>query len=258
MTNFIKTHFSPEKKAARFEKKLQKAVIVNNQQKLVSIFSEEFMLLFRKKKALLLSSLIISYISNIENTTSLEKKISSVCLRQAVSFLEENKFDSAALKICDYFGFNMEAIENLAKRSRANELTMHITKDDVIDKELLQTAIMCWEKYNGDVRESPTIINVLKNIAEFSLEKIPDNPRVKEIIGQFKEAAFLYVKERDLGNAAKCYEKAKMYPEACKIYEDIGDTEGVSRAAESFGDLEKALKFVVKPKRKIELLIQME
>jgi hypothetical protein len=258
MTNFLKTYFLPEKKAARFEKELQKAVLVNNQQKIISIFCKEFMLLFMKKKALLLSNLILSYLSNIDNITSLEKKISSVCLKQAVSFLEENKLDSAALKICDHFGFDMEAIEIIAKRGRANELTMHITKDNVVDKELLQTAIMCWEKYNGDVRESPTISNVLKNIAEFSRESIPDNPRVREIIGQFKEAAFLHVKERDLGSAARCYENAEMFLEACKIYEDIGDIEGVSRAAESFGDLEKALKFVVKPERKVKLLIRME
>ncbi|MCK4245109.1 MAG: Hsp70 family protein, partial [Candidatus Omnitrophica bacterium] len=87
---------------------------------------------------------------------------------------------------------------------------------------------------------------------------IPDNPRVREIIGQFKEAAFLYVKEGDLADAARCYEKAEMYREACKFYEDIGDSEGVSRAAEFLGDLEKALKFVVKPERKVKLLIRVE
>ncbi len=258
MTNFLKTYFSPEKKSARLEKKLQKAISANNQQEVISIFCKEFMLLLRKKKVQLFSNLVLSYGSKIQDVTSLEKKISPVYLKQAVSFLEENKLDSTALKICDHFGFDMEAIEILAKRGRANELTMRITKNNVVDKELLQTAIMCWEKYNGDVRESPTISNVLKNIAEFSLESIPDNPRVREIIGQFKEAAFLYVKERDLGNAARCYEKAEMYQEACKIYEDIGDNEGVSMAAETLGDLEKALKFVVKPERKVKLLIRIE
>jgi molecular chaperone DnaK len=258
MTNFLKTYFSPEKKAARLEKKLQEAISANNQQEVISIFCKEFMLLLREKKVQLLSNLVLSYGSKIEDITALENKISSVYLKHAISFLEENKLDSAALKISDHFGFDMEAIEILAKRGRANELTMRITKGNVVDKELLQTAIMCWEKYNGDVRESPTISNVLKNIAEFPLESIPDNPRVREIIGQFKEAAFLYVKERDLGNAARCYEKAEMYQEACKIYEDIGDNEGVSRAAESLGDLEKALKLVVKPERKVKLLIRME
>jgi molecular chaperone DnaK len=258
MTNFLKTYFSPERKTARLEKKLQEAISANNQQEAISIFCKEFMLLLRKRKAQLLSILILSYGSKIKDVILLEKKISSVCLRQAVNFLEENKLDSAALKICDYFGFDMEAIEILAKRGRANEIAIRMTKDNIIDKESLQTAIICWEKYNGDITKSPTMENVLKNIAKFSPESIPDNPRVREIIGQFKEAAFLYVKERDLGNAARCYEKAEMYQEACKIYEDIGDNEGVSRAAEFLGDLEKALKFVVKPECKVRLLIRME
>lgn len=258
MNSFLKTYFSPEKKAARLEKKLQEAISANNQQKVISIFCKEFVLLLREKKAQLLSNLVLSYGSKIEDITSLEKKISSIYLKQAVSSLEENKFDSAALKICDYFGFDMEAIEILAKRGRANELSNRMTKDNIIDKESLQTAIICWEKYNGDITKSPTMDNVLKNIAKFSPESIPDNPRVREIIGQFKEAAFLYVKEGDLRNAAICYEEAKMYQEACKIYEDTGDDEGVSRTAESLGDLKKALKFVVKPERKIKLLIRME
>ncbi|HUV79480.1 MAG TPA: Hsp70 family protein [Candidatus Bathyarchaeia archaeon] len=258
MTNFLKTYFSPEKKAARLEKKLQKAISANNQQEVISVFCKEFMLLFRKKKAQLLSNLVLAYGSKIADITSLEKKISSVYLKQAVSFLEENKLDSAALKICDHFEFDMEAIEILAKRGRANELAMRIKKDNIIDKELLETAIICWETYNGNIRESSTLSDILRTIAKSSIESIPDNPRVREIIGQFKEAAFLYVKERDLGNAARCYEKAEMYQEACTFYEDTGDNEGVSRAAESLGDLEKALKFVVKPERKVTLLIRME
>ncbi|MGC9337223.1 MAG: hypothetical protein ACP5EQ_03910 [Candidatus Cloacimonadia bacterium] len=90
MTNFLKTYFSPEKEAARLEKKLQEAISANNQQELISIFCKEFMLLFRKKKAQLLSNLVLSYDSKIENITSIENKISSVYLKQAVNFLEEN------------------------------------------------------------------------------------------------------------------------------------------------------------------------
>lgn len=258
MINFLKTYFSPEKKAARLEKKLQKAISANNQQKVISVFCKAFMFLFRKKKAQLLSNLVISYCSKIADINLLEKKISSVHLKQAVSLLEENKLDSAALEICDHLEFDMEAIEILAKLGRANELAMHMTKDNIIDKEFITKTVISWEKYNGDIGKSPTLGDVLKNIAEFSLESIPDNPGVREIIGQFKEAAFLYVKEGDLGNAARCYEKAEMYLEASKTYEDIGDKEGVSRAAESLGDLEKALKFVIKPERKVKLLIRME
>lgn len=153
---------------------------------------------------------------------------------------------------------SQKAIEILAKNGKVDELIVRITKGNVIDKELLQMAIVSWEKYNGDIRESPTMGVVLKNIAKVSLESIPDNPRVREIIGQFKEAALLYVKEGKLNTAAHCYEKAELYLEACKIYEDIGNKEGVLRAAESLGDLEKAFEFAIKPEHKMKILIKSE
>lgn len=254
----LKTYFSPEEKAARLEKKLQEAISVDDQQEIISIFCKDFMLLLRNKKVQLLSNLVLSYGPKIADITLLENKISSIYLKQAVSFLEESKLDSAALKICDHFGFDMEAIDILAKRGRASELTLYISKDNVINKELLQTAVIFWEKYNGDIRNNLTISDVIRNIAKFTPDSIPDNPRVRDIVGHFEEAAFLYAKERDFDNAARCYEKAEMYEEACKIYEDIGDNEGVSRTAESLGNFEKALKFVVKPERKVTLLIRME
>ncbi len=211
MINFLQTYFSPEKKAARLEKKLQKAVSDNDQQKIISIFCKEFMLLLQERKADLLSNLIISYSPKIEDIALLEKKISSSDFKQAISFLEKNKLEDAALKICDYFEFDTEAIEILAKQGQANELFIRITKDSAIDKELLQTAITCWEKYNGDIRKNLTIVDIIRKIAKFSGESFPDNPRVKEIVGQFKEAASLYFKENDLGNAARCYEEAEMH-----------------------------------------------
>jgi len=250
--------FSPEKIAARLEKDLQRAVLANKQRKIASIFYKSFMFLLREKKAQLLSNLILSYGSKIEDFASLERQISSIQLKKAASLLEENKLDSAALMICEYAGYDTEAIEILAKRGRANDLAMYITKDNIIDKELLGTAVTSWEEHNGDIRKSPTMGNVLINIAKFAPESIPDNPRVREIIGHLKEAAILYVEERDLQNAARCYEKTEMYGEACRIYEEIGDNERASRAAESLGDLEKALKLVVNPERKLKLLIRME
>jgi hypothetical protein len=60
MNSFLKTYFSPEKKAARLEKKLQEAISANNQQDVISIFCKEFMLLLSKKKAQLLSNLVLS------------------------------------------------------------------------------------------------------------------------------------------------------------------------------------------------------
>ncbi|RZB29365.1 MAG: molecular chaperone DnaK [Candidatus Argoarchaeum ethanivorans] len=258
MIDTLKSYFSSEKKIDRFEKKLQKAVSANDQEKIVSIFSKEFRILLNEKNVQRLSNLILRYGSLIENITLLSKEIQSDCFKQAIGLLEENKLDAAALELCDYFGFNVEAIEILAKRGRANELTVHVTKDKVVDRELLQSAIICWEKYNGDIRTDQTMCGILKNIAEFSIESIPDNPRVREAVGEFKAAAFLYVIEGNLSDAAKCYENAGVYPEACKFYEYAGDNEGVSRAAESLGDLEKALEFVVKPERKVKLLMGLE
>lgn len=252
------TYFSPEQKAARLEKKLKKAIAAKNQQKVDSIFSNELILLLKEKKAKLLSNLIITYINEINNNTLLGNKITSVDLKNAVILLDESQYENAALKICDCFGFDNEAIKLLAKQGMANELTVLITKNEIIDKEFLQTAVIYWEKYNGDIRESPTLVDIIKKIADFSKESIPDNPRVKEIIGQFKEAAILYVKENDLVNAAKCYEKAEMYHEACKIYKYLRDNEGVSKAAECLKDYENALKYAVNPQRKVKLLITME
>jgi len=204
MVNFLKKYFSPDKKAARLEKEMQRALSANNQQKMASIFCDGFTLLLRKNRPELLSRFVISYCSKIENIT-LEKAISSAHIKQAISLLDKSKFDTAALIICDHFGYFEEAIDILAKRGQVNELSMRLSKENIIDKELLQTAVILWEKYNGDIRKSSTMGNVLLNISKFAPESIPDNPRVREIIGQFKEAAILYLKEGDLKNAARCY-----------------------------------------------------
>lgn len=258
MIRLLRIFLSPEKIAARLEKDLQGAVLANDQQKIISIFCKSFMFLLREKKVKLLSDLVLSYGSKIEDFASLEREISSVQLREAVSLLEENRFDSVALMICDRSGYDTEAMEILAKRGRANDLVMHIVEDDIIDKELLGTAVTLWEKYRGDIRKSSVMSNGLINIAKSAPGSIPYNPRVREVIGQFKEAAILYVKERDLDSAARCYENAEMYEDACRIYEQTGDNERASRAAESLGDLEKALELVVSPERKCKLLIRME
>ena len=258
MVGFLKTFFSPEKKAAALEKKLQGAVSDNNQPKITSVYSKEFLLLFRENKADLLSHLVLSYTPAIQDTKPVETAISPDTLRQAVVFLEKNAFDSAALALCDKFGFTVHAIDILAKQGRANELPLRIKKDDGIDKDLLKQMVSSWEKYQGDIRKNQTMVSVLQNIARFAPESIPDNPRVKDITGQFGEAASLYLREGDLASAARCYENAGMYAEAGDLFEKIGDREGISRNAEASGDLEKALQFVVKPERKVRILIRME
>lgn len=258
MINLLKKLLPFKNVEANLEKELQKALAVGNQKKAASTFCKLFRFLLKKEKIQPLSQLILSYAPKIENITSLENEISSDILKQAVTRLEEKRCDSAALMICDYFSYDIEAMCILAKRGRANDLAKYLAKSDGVDKELLHEAVIFWESYQGSIKESPVMSNVLIRIAQFAPEAIPDNPRAKEAVGQFAEAAALYVKEGDLRAAARCYENAEMYEKASRIYEDLGDREKVSRAAEASGDLEKALKFAINPERKVKLLIETE
>ena len=258
MYRLLKRFLPPEKMMARNEKILQKAISSANQEKIENAFFNAFMFLWEEKDAPHLSNLILSYISSIDDCESLEIRISSIQLGKIIQFLEKSKFDSAALMLCDCFGYETEAVEILAKHGRANDLMVLATKGDTFDKDLFSTAIEVWEKYNGDIRKSPTMGSVLINVSKFAPESFPDNPRVREIVGQFEDAARLYVIEGNLRDAARCYEQAERYSDALGIYKEIGDNEKASQVAESMGDFEEALKMVVNPERKINLLIRTE
>ena len=250
--------FSPESKDARLESGLRRALQANNQPQALSAFCRLFMLRLVEKKAQLLADLILSYAPRIEEVSSLSRSISPDDFKQALQLLEENGFVPAAVILCDYLGDRREAIATLARHGQAEELAMRLTKDKSIDRVSLGAAIEAWEKYNGDIRRSPTLGHVLKQIAEFAPESIPDNAHARELAGQFREAATLYVRKGELRDAALCYENAGMYNEACEIYQGLGEMERASRAVESAGDLEKALEFVVNPERKFKLLIRTD
>ncbi len=260
------SYFSPQKQFERFEKKFQKVLTTNDSQKPISLFCKELTYLLGKKESELLSQLFLSYLTKIDDTTALRKKLSSNSLREAVELLvKENKPEPTILQIYDTFRFHTEAIDFLAKRGRANVILSRVTTDENVDKELLHTAIQCWEKYNGDIRKSPTICNGLNNIAKFAIESIPKHPQAREVIGEFKDAAELYEEKDDVDDAARCYEYAESYSDALRIYQNLyelhkkpTDREGISRAYEALGDAEKALKYVVKPERKVHLLIRLE
>lgn len=222
------------------------------------MFCRGFLMLMRSKKYQLLSNFVLTYLPKIQDASHLTNNLELATIKEAVSHLESNKLDAAALAICDYFTLKEEAIEVLAKRARANDLAIRIGKEQNLDKSILESAVQRWEKYNGDITKSPTMTEMVRNIGKFSSECLPDNPRVKEIAGQKKEAAILYEKENDFRNAARCYEEIEMYSQAGALYAAQKDNEGVSRTAEALGDLEKALQFVVKPDRKIKLLIRLE
>lgn len=255
---FLKLYFSPENRTRKFEKRLQKAFVSNKEKDAIEIFSNGFLYLLRVQRCDLLSNFVTSHLNKIQDVSSMKNCIQSKDIKHSISTLELSKHDASALSICDYFGLKEEAIEILAKRGRADDLAMRLAKEQNLDKGILGIAIMHWEKHNGDINKSPTMTETVKNIGKFSLESLPDNPRVREIVGQIKEAAFLYEKENDFSNAARCYEQIGMYSQACTLYAGIKDNEGVYRMAEALGDLEKALEFVVKPDRKVKLLIRLE
>ena len=258
MIKFIKSYFAPENRIVRLDKKLQKALSQNVPHAVIEIFSKGFLYLLRVRRHDLLSRFAVSYLNKISDTATLKNTLQPKEIKDAIALLDATKEDSSALCICDYFGLKDDAIEILAKRGRANDLAMRIAKEQNLDKGILSIAVAHWEKYNGDITKSPTMTETVRNIGRFSSECLPENPRVKEIVGQKKEAAVLYEKESDFANAARCYEEIEMYPQACALYAGVKDNEGVSRTAEALGDLEKALQFVVKPDRKVKLLIRLE
>ena len=79
----------------------------------------------------------------------------------------------------------------VAERVEADLLVKGTDQDGVYDKEMLRTVVTQWEKYNGDIGKDATLEDVLINIAKFAPESIPDNPRVKEIIGQYQGSCSL-------------------------------------------------------------------
>ena len=55
--NVLNAFFSPEKRAARLEARLQRAILANDQQKTASLFCKSFVLLLKKERSQLLSDL---------------------------------------------------------------------------------------------------------------------------------------------------------------------------------------------------------
>ncbi len=202
--NSIKALFSFDKRAARIESRLQRAISAGDPAKVASSYRQSFSLLLEEDRPHLLSNLVLTHGSQVEAITPLTSLLPAASLRQAIDLLEKQRLDAAALAICDYGGFGAEAVEILAKRGRADELAARMTKDKAVDKELLREAVVAWERYNGDIRTDPTMGHVLTSIARFAPGSLPTLPRVKEIVGQMEEAAVLYVKAGDLADAARC------------------------------------------------------
>lgn len=253
MFDFIK----PENKYAAFQNRLDRAYITNPPAA-ASIFKDGFLYFLQTHRYDLLSNFVILHLHRIQDAILLNNEIGHKNLQQSLVALESSNHDGAALCICNYFGFKQEAVALLSKRGRADDLAMRIAKEGNLDKGVFGTAVANWEKYNGYITKSPILVETILNIGRLSPEYLPDNPRVKEIVGQMEEAALLYEQENNCRDAARCYEAAKAYSKASMLYFQIGDDEGVSRTTEASGDLERALQFVVDPERKLRLLIRME
>jgi len=255
---WLRAWFSAEAKATWLENRLKKASQAGDQKKIRILFCKLFSLLLKQEQVDKLSNLVLTYAPQIDPASWVRTVISSKSIHLALVMLEENGFDSAALAISDYGGYEEKAIMLLAKLGDVDELTARIIQGNVVDKNMLKTAVDVWEEYHGDLRMSPRMSHMMRLIATFSPESLPKNPRVIESAGQYEQAAELYAKTEDFLNAANCYEKAEIYERAYKLYQRLGNSEGVSRMAESLGSLEEALKFAVNPERRFNLLLKME
>lgn len=252
------TYFSTERKAARLEKELLRASQGRDQQKVIEIFRKGLLFLLKEKNPQLLSKFVHNCGPEIDASDFENANLPSGVLDRALSLLRDHRLFEAAFILYNLSGRAHSAIDLLARLGRAEAMMAYLTRNDVIAPGLLQTAITSWEKYQGDIRINPTMRSVLSNYGKSAPQSIPDNPRVKELVGQFAEAAILYRKEGNLSSAAECYQQAGMCEEAIRIYEEQGDFERASLAAEAMGNLDKALKYVMNPERKVNLLIRKE
>jgi len=255
--DLIRAFLSPEKRAARYTARLKGALLAGDEEKVATWFRKAFNITLRKGLVQLLADLVLTYGPQVEAMFPLETAVPAHSLRRAVAALEENSLEAAALRICESCGYEREAVEILAKRGRANRLAALMTSEN-LDPELLATAVRFWEQYNGDIRHDPTMGQMLISIGRFDPASLPANPRVKEIVGQLEEAAALYAEEGDDRDAARCFEQLERYAEALELYRRLGDHEAASRVAEAAGDLEEALRLVVNPERRFDLLLQLE
>lgn len=251
--------FSPEAKDARFEAALKTALETKNHARAESAFCDLFRFRLRENRIQLLSDLVVRFAHQMENTSFLSRGISPKDLSDAIDHLEYHDYVDAALMLCNHIGEHRKAIEVLARRGRANDLASYFKQlGNLVDRELLTAAVDSWEAHNGDIRASVTMSGQLIAIARFAPESIPHNSHVKELIGQFEEAAELYVMEGNPSSAATCYENAGLYSEARARYLELGDGEGVSRMAEALGDLDQALQYAERPNRRLDLLIRLQ
>ena len=248
-----------DKKIAKIENKLEKSLKGNDKLTAALLFRDGFLYLLTIRNYDVLSAFILSHLFKTQIFYSIVKeKIPNIKSVDAVNELEKYNFDMAALILCDCLDLKAQTIYILAKRGRANDLALFIANESKPDKWIMGLTIDTWEKFNGNINKSPVLTQMIRSIGTLIPESLPENPSVKEIIGQYKEAAVLYERMHDLDNALKCYETAGIYEAAEKIYAELKNNEGVSRMAEARGDLEKALEYVVKPERRIDLLIRME
>ena len=109
---------------------------------------------------------------------------------------------------------------------------------------------------------SPNSVLLLLALISHSCVFVPITKSAESKRDEFIEIAqgevLFNINENDLVSAGRCYEKAKKYNEASKLFEQINDREGVSRCSEMLGDIKKAIEFTGNPERKVILLMKIK
>jgi molecular chaperone DnaK len=258
MDNLFAKFLSFDKKKNSLEKKLNHAENINNIPQVIRLFSKLFLLLLNNKKEYELSDLITNHTIKSDQRKEYEDIIGRDQIKKAIDVISVKKRYRPLEVLCRTFNFYDEYIDLLAAQGKYNEILSVLTRNDGINKERLLNVVICWEKHNGSIKNSPAFLSIFQKIFISNPEYIPDLPQIYEIAGKYKQASELYIKSGHIKEAAYCLELNENHEEALKYYEKISDKSGILRMAEKIGDYKKALAFSSSPNQKIRLLSKLE
>ena len=160
------------------------------------------------------------------------------------------------IKIWKFFNITLR---NLSKNRDSTGILSFIQNIKQLDNDQLLKIITTWMQYNKSVISDSALSSMIKGIL-ISNPKLhtPEIAEIKELVGDYNEAALLYKKNKEIKKSAYCYEKDNKFSEALKLYIDLKDHENISRMYEELGDYKNSLKYVENPKRKVTILIELE
>ena len=160
------------------------------------------------------------------------------------------------IKIWKFFNITLR---NLSKKGDSRGILSFIQHIKQVDNDQLLKIITTWMQYNKSVITDSALSSMIKGIL-MSNPKLhtPEIAEIKELVGNYNEAALLYKKNKEIKKSAYCYEQDNKFSEALKLYIDLEDHENISRMYEELGDYKNSLKYVENPKRKVTILIKLE